>query len=133
MASVARETSRRMLRFLVVGGWNTLVGYLVFVAIALVAGDRLHHQVILALSFAISVVHAYALQRWLVFRSKGPVAVEFPRFVVVNLGALGLNAVILEVLVRLSVQLMLAQLIATLAATLLSFVAHQLWSFRARG
>lgn len=121
----------RLSRFVVVGAWNTLVGYLLFAAIALLYADRLHHQAILAISFAISVVHAYALQRWLVFRSTNRVAAEFPRFVAVNLSALAVNAALLELMVRLGLGLLLAQLVATLATTLLSFVAHQAWSFRA--
>ena len=121
---------RRLSKFVVVGAWNTLVGYLIFVGVALLAGDRLHHQVILAISFAISVVNAYVMQRYFVFQSRAPVWREFPRFVTVNLSALAINAILLEILVRMSVELLLAQLIATFATTLLSFVAHQAWSFR---
>src|SRR5688572_25594878 len=120
----------RLSKFVVVGAWNTLVGYLLFVAVALAAGDRLHHQLILAISFAISVVHAYAMQRWIVFRSANAVQAEFPRFVAVNLSALALNAILLEALVRAGVSLLLAQLAATFLTTLVSFVAHQAWSFR---
>jgi putative flippase GtrA len=121
---------RRLSKFVVVGAWNTVVGYLIFVGVALVAGDRLHHQIILAISFAISVVHAYVMQRYLVFNSRAPVRRELPKFVTVNLSALAVNAVLLEILVRMSVELLLAQLVATFATTLLSFVAHQAWSFR---
>ena len=121
---------RRLSKFVVVGVWNTAVGYAIFVAVALIAGDRLHHQVILAISFAISVVNAYLMQRYFVFASSGPVRREFPRFVTVNLSALAVNALLLEVLVRMSVALLVAQLVATFATTLISFVAHQAWSFR---
>lgn len=127
----ASESTRRLVRFLAVGAWNTAVGYAIFAGIALAWGERLHHQAILALSFAISVVHSYATQRYLVFGSKGSVLREFPRFVTVNLSALAINAVLLEALVRLSVGVLAAQLAATLATTLVSFVAHQAWSFRA--
>lgn len=123
---------QRLPRFLVVGAWNTAVGYLVFVGIALAAGDRLHHQVVLVLSFAVSVVHAYAMQRLLVFRTANAVAPEFARFVAVNLAALAVNAVLLEALVRLGMGVIPAQLVATFGTTLLSFVAHQAWSFKSR-
>lgn len=124
------QTAGRMIRFLAVGAYNTAVGYAIFVALALALGDAWHHQALLAASFAIAVMHSYAMQRWLVFRSSGPMAREFPRFVVVNLSALAINAVLLEVLVRLSVPLLVAQLVATLAVVLVQFVLHQAWSFR---
>lgn len=123
----------RLSRFVLVGIYNTAIGYVIFVAFAFAAGDRLHHQAILALSFAVSVVHAYAMQRILVFKSKNLIRLEFPRFVAVNLSGLAINAVLLEVLVRLSMNLLLAQLIATGATTLISFIAHQAWSFRDSG
>jgi putative flippase GtrA len=126
------ESLRRLVKFLVVGAWNTAVGYAIFVGIALLYADRLHHQLILAISFAISVVHAYLLQRYFVFKSRNPMLTEFPRFVVVNLSALAINAVLLEVLVRFSFTLLVAQLIATIATTLVQFVAHQAWSFKDR-
>lgn len=125
-----QKWNTRLSRFVVVGIYNTIVGYLLFVAVALVAGERLHHQAILAIAFAISVVHAYATQRYWVFKSTSPVLREFPKFVTVNLSALALNALLLEILVRLSIPLLLAQLVALFAATVLSFVAHQAWSFR---
>jgi putative flippase GtrA len=122
---------QRLSRFVVVGIYNTIFGYLVFVAVALAFADRLHHQAILAISFAIAVVNSYLMQRYLVFRSTDAVRKEFPRFVTVNLAVLALNAVLLELLVRLSVALLLAQLMALFATTIVSFVAHQYWSFKA--
>jgi putative flippase GtrA len=121
----------RLPRFLVVGAWNTAVGYAIFVALAL-AFPALHHQVILAIAFAISAVHAYAMQRYFVFRSANPMAGEFARFVAVNLVALALNAVFLEVLTRAGLPVLLAQAVAVVATTVVQFVLHQAWSFRAR-
>jgi putative flippase GtrA len=121
---------QRLSRFVIVGIWNTIFGYLMFVLFALAFADRWHHQVILAVSFAVSVAQAYATQRYLVFKSTNAIAREFPRFVTVNLSVLALNALLLEVLVRLAVPLLLAQLIAIFACTVVSFVAHQFWSFR---
>lgn len=122
----------RLPRFLVVGAWNTLVGYAIFVALTLAIGDRLHHQAILAITFAISAIHAYAMQRYIVFRSANPVAGELARFVAVNLVALAVNAVFLEVLTRAGLQVLLAQAVAVVATTVVQFVLHQAWSFRAR-
>ena len=122
----------RLPRFLVVGAWNTAVGYAIFVALALAFSDRLHHQLILVITFAISAVHAYAMQRYVVFKSRNPIPGEFARFVAVNLVALAVNAVFLEVLTRAGMHLLAAQLVALFATTFVQFGLHQAWSFRAR-
>src|SRR4051794_37384890 len=64
---------REQVLYLVVGGWNTLFGYLVWATMQYLLGATLNYLVILVLSWPIAVLNAYLGYRYIVFRSRGPV------------------------------------------------------------
>jgi len=77
--------ARRTARFLVVGAYNTVFGYVVFVGLYYWIGDRVHYNLVLLVSYIISVTNSYLLQRRFVFSSTSRRMAEFLRFNVVNL------------------------------------------------
>lgn len=123
-------------RFLLVGGTNTAVGYLVYSALTLwvFPGLRFGYLISLAISYAVAIVLAFVLYRRFVFKVTGNVVQDFLRFVTVYLLAIGVNAVLLPFFVEvLHVHPLLAQLIVLVITTLMSFVGHRTFSFRRPG
>ncbi len=87
---------REQLLYLVVGGWNTLFGYLVWATLQFLLGDYLHYfVVIIVLAWPIAVLNAYLGYRYIVFRSHGPVLRELPRFSLVYVVTLVVNLALL--------------------------------------
>ena len=122
---------REQILYLVVGGWNTLFGYLNFVVLYYFLQARLPVMVILVISYAFSITNAYVCYRYIVFRSRGSVLREMPRFTSVYLVALAANLVILPLALRwLPFSAYVVQALFTIAVVLLSYFGHRHFSFR---
>ena len=85
----------------------------------------------LLISHVLGVLCAFVLHRRFVFRVRGHVWLDLARFEVVNLAALGLNAVLLPLLVEVAgLPVILAQVVAGGARGVGTYFAHLLFSFR---
>ena len=85
---------------------------------------------ILVISYVISIANAYICYRYIVFRSRGSVLRELPRFTSVYLVALAANLVVLPLALRwLPLSAYVVQALFTLAVVLLSYVGHRYFSF----
>jgi putative flippase GtrA len=124
---------REQLLYLVVGGWNTVFGYGVWAGMQFLLGDRLHYLVIVGLAWPIAVLNAYLGYRYLVFRSRGPILRELPRFSVVYFLTLLVNLALLPVaLAVLPFSIYMVQALFTAAVVVASYVGHKYFSFRDR-
>jgi putative flippase GtrA len=136
--SSARELMRRLLadqrvRFLLVGGVNTLVGYGVYALLFLFAGGSIGYLACLYLSYAIGVSVAFVLHRRFTFRvaGSGRVGIDFLRFASVYIVALVINTLALPLLVEAGhVNPLVSQALALVVTTLLSYFGHRFYSFR---
>jgi putative flippase GtrA len=121
--------AREEIRFLLVGGVNTVVGYGLFALFLLVTG----YLASLYLSYACAIVLAFVLHRRFTFRVRGNVAVDFIRFVGVYVVSLAINTVVLPLLVEVAgLHPLVAQGVALVITTVISYVGHKLFSFRRR-
>jgi len=122
---------REQILYLVVGGWNALFGYLNFVVLYYFLQVRLSVTVILVISYAISIANAYVCYPYIVFRGRGSVLREMPRFTSVYLVALAANLVILPLALRwLPLSAYVVQALFTIAVVLVSYLGHKHFSFR---
>ncbi len=78
-----------------VGAWNTVFAFGVWALLQLLLGDYVSYQVVLLLAWPIAVANAYLGYRYVVFRSRGSVLRELPRFSLIYLATLVLNLVVL--------------------------------------
>lgn len=126
-----KESIAEKVRFLAVGGFNTIVGLSVFSLIQLVSDGQLHEIVVLILSHIISSTSAFYLHRKVVFRVDDPSIADFLRFQSVYIVPLGFNAVALPVLVRvMGANVYLAQILITAVNVIASYFGHKYFSFR---
>ncbi|MBC2638237.1 MULTISPECIES: GtrA family protein [unclassified Rhodococcus (in: high G+C Gram-positive bacteria)] len=126
-----RIVKHRGLAFLLVGGFNTALGTAWFIIWQLTLGARLGYHFSLVAAYLCSVLCAFAMYRYLVFRVRGHVLRDLSRFVVVNFSAFALNISLMTVAVSLlglspiPTQIAITAMIATA-----SFFGYRDFSFR---
>jgi putative flippase GtrA len=119
----------QLAKFCTVGASGYVVNLTVFSALLLGAG--IHHLPAATVSFLVAVTNNYAWNRlWTFHGTRGHVAYQGLRFLLVALCALGANLVVLEALIWLGVPEIPAQATAILVVMPLNFLGNKLWSFR---
>ncbi len=125
----------RPVRFVLVGAWNTLFGWLSYVGCLAVA-DRIGVSYLVATIPAqfIAIVNAFVMQRYLVFGAKTGLLASFFRFSLVYWVFWMINTPLLALLVSgAKLDPRVASAILTAGNALLSYVAHDRFTFRVRG
>jgi putative flippase GtrA len=120
-------------RFLIVGGVNTVLGYGLFALFWLTLGEQIGYLGSLYASYAVAIVAAFLLHRRFTFRvhGTGSVVVDFVRFAGVHVVSLVINTVALPLLVEAGgLYPLAAQAIVVVVTTLVSYFGHKLFSFR---
>src|SRR5450759_2626609 len=118
--------------FLIVGGINTVVGFLCFAGFLVLLGGR--YLAALICAYVVAVLIAFVLYRFAVFRVRGHVLADLWRFTTVYLSALGVNFVLLPLLVEIAhLPVLVAQALIVLVTSLMSWVGHKHYSFRRSG
>lgn len=135
------DLMRRVLRdqrvaYLIVGGVNTVLGYLLFVAFEAAFGERFGrfgYMVSLLCSYAVAIVIAFLLQRTFVFRVTGHFWLDLARFTAINLAALAINSALLPLAVEFArLRPVYAQGAVALITAVITFAGHKYFSFRRR-
>ena len=122
---------REQLLYLVVGGWNTLFGYGVWAVLQFLLGEHLHYLVVVLIAWPIAVLNAYIGYRYIVFRSRGPILRELPRFSLVYFVTLVANLALLPVaLTLLPFNIYVVQALLTAVVVVCSYLSHRYYSFR---
>ncbi len=122
---------REQILYLAVGGWNTVFGYAEWAVLQFLLGERLHYLVIVVISWPFSVLNNYLCYRYLVFRSRGAILRELPRFATVYSATLLANLVALPVALQVwpgSIYVVQAAFMAIVIVA--SYLAHKHFSFR---
>ncbi len=118
--------------FLLVGGVNTVVGFVCFAGFLLLLGQRRYLAVLLC-AHVVSVLIAFVLYRFFVFRVRGHLLADLWRFETVYLSALALNFVMLPILVELAhLPVLVSQAMIMFVTSVMSWVGHKHYSFRRR-
>ena len=134
---IRRLLGDERVRFLIVGGFNTLFGYALFIVfertIGELIGGWIGDLVSLYAAYAVATVVAFVLHRHFTYRVSGTgnVIIDYLRFVSVYLVALAINTVALPLLVEFAhLEAIAAQGIIVVLTTLVSYFGHKLFSFR---
>ena len=125
---IRRLLDYKPVRFVLVGGVNTVFGYGIFAAIYLLT----HHRIrALVAATVLGVTFNYFTTGRLVFANKGAGAII--RFALVYAVLFLINIPLLEVLVGIGLPTLVAQAVALPAMVTLSYLINRYWVFRTRG
>ena len=117
-----------MLRFLLVGAGATALQYVILVT--LVQTHRTTPLIASTIGFAASAAFNYLANRSFTFRSRGRHRASVPRFAVVSLVGLALNAVVLGLFHEgLHIHYLAAQVVATSVTLAWNFWFNRHWTF----
>lgn len=123
--------ARQEIRFLVVGGANTVLSFGVFTALHAVLGDSVPYLVLLVPNYAIAIPIAFVSQRVLVFHVQGNVLVDLVRYTSVQLTGIALNAGVLAFAVEvLGLPVVVGQAVAIVVLVVVTYFSHRFFSFR---
>jgi putative flippase GtrA len=118
------------IRFLAIGGINTVVGYLLFALFYWLLGTELYLAAYIA-SYVVALFSGYTLQRLVVFRVKGHLVLDFLRYTTVQLGAFVVNIILLPLFVEVfKIDPLISQAIILFITVVSSYFAHRYFSFR---
>ena len=120
-----------LLRFIVVGFWNSFFSYVVFAVLYYAFGGGWHDIVVQVVAGVIGITNAYILHRIITYRSHGVWWQEYLRFYVVYGGQLLVQmAFFLLLTTCLGLNGYIVQLVMMIALTVLSYWTHKVYSFR---
>ncbi len=116
-----------------IGGWNTVFGYLAFVVLYEALHRRVHYLIIGVVAHVVAMINAFVAHRLVVFRSSRPWPVELLRFNVAQLGVLAGGLLALWGLVHgAGLTPLVAQAIVTVGAVAASYAIHRWFTFAVR-
>lgn len=120
----------REFRFLLVGGFNTVFNWAVFVGLQTIFG-RDAYLIDLFLMYGIGSVVGFTLYRTFVFRVRGRVWTDFGRYQLVSIWPFVANLVVLPLFVHFfALSPVVAQTIFVIFNTAWSYLGHRYFSFR---
>lgn len=123
---------RQKIHYVIVGGWNTLFGYMAYVLLYHWLGQQVHYVVLVVPSKILAITNAFICYKWFVFKTKGNVWREYFRTYVVYGAAFLINLCMLPLLVELGhVSPPHAQAMIIFATAIISYFGHRSYSFLA--
>jgi putative flippase GtrA len=139
--SIQNTQPKQFLRYILIGGWNTVFGYICFSVLNRWLSMIMPAYSYIAASLAaslISITVAFLGYKWFVFRTKGSYLIEWVRALTVYSGIVIFNTVVLAPLVGLirhttryqSEAPYIAGAIVTVFTVTASFLGHRNFSFR---
>ncbi len=118
------------IRYLFVGGFNAGVAYLIYSILCLAMGVNAY-QIALALSWALSSIISFFMQRTLVFEGKGIWYKEYAKCCLTWVFSYLINAGLLEFTVKyLNLNVYIAQLISNFTAAVFTYIVFKKFAFK---
>lgn len=120
------------LRFLLVGGFNTVVCYAFFAVFLWILGKE-HYQFCLVLAWVLSSIISYTTQKVFVFCTKGNWCKEYGKCCMSWMVGYGINALVLEVAVKwVGWNVYWAQAFAIAITTVVTYLLFKHFAFKAK-
>ncbi len=122
---------REKINYVLVGCYNTVFGYGVFVALYYLFHQRIHYLILVVITHVLSITNAYVGYKIFVFKTKGNYLKEYLRFYVVYGFALILNLILLPFVVEIfHVNPVVGQAFVMGFTVVFNYLGHKHYSFR---
>ena len=119
----------QQLRFLLVGGFNTVWAYILF--ILFIAVLRIPYQIGLIIQYILTVNISIFTMRYYVFRSHGSIGKEYFKAWNTYLSMLIFNYVFLYFFIDIfNINVLFSQAVYVIISTIITFCLHKYYSFR---
>ena len=120
-------------RYLIVGGWNTVFGYAAFAALYFLLRNFLHYTFVLVISYIFGITNAYICYKFFVFKTKGNYLREYLRFYLIYGIAFIINLALLPIAVEfLKLSPLLSQGGIVFFTVAISYFGHKNFSFKGK-
>ncbi len=117
--------------YLLVGGWNTVFGMIVYAVFYHWLGTRVHYLVLVIPSNVLAITNSYICYKVFVFKTKGNILHEYFRCYLVYGGMMLLSAALLYVFVEgAGLSPVVANCLCVCVSIVVSFFAHRHFSFK---
>ena len=121
----------KRLRYLIVGGVNTVFGFSLFTGLYLLLQNIAHYIFIFALTQSIAISFSHYTQRRFVWHSSETYINELGKFATVYITASGANVVLLIIAVEfLELSTLLSQYVIGFILILSTYFSQKLWVFQ---
>lgn len=118
------------IRFLIVGGFNSSVSYLIYAIICLIIGENFY-QISLASAWILSSVVSFNTQKYFVFKTEGNSIIQYFKCCITWFFSYLINATLLEIFVqKMDINVYLSQILATFACAIFTYIAFKTFAFR---
>ena len=123
--------SKRIIRYLILGSWNTFFGTALLALIHHFYSTSLNTAEIFTLTSIISNTQAYIVQRKFVWRASGVIHKEYSKFFSVSVFNYFVNLGLIVLLVdKEKLPIVPCQLVIAVAIAFFTYTAMRLWTFR---
>ena len=118
------------IRFVLVGGFNASVSYVIYSLICLIAGEQFY-QASLATAWVVSSIVSFTTQRCFVFNVEGNIIKQYFKCCTTWVFSYIINATLLEIFVqKLQINVYVSQIIATAACAVFTYILFKTFAFR---
>ena len=130
-ALTARLLADQRVLFVLVGGVSTVIGLGFFVLAYHFVGHVVGYMGALVIAYALGLLCSFGLHRRFTFKVRGQVLLDLARFTGVNIGSLGVNALLLPFFVEIvGLPVIPAQVVTQLIVVCSTYLGHRYVSFR---
>ena len=127
---ITKAWQQRGIRYLLIGGWNTIFGFAVITILKFTAMPPLNTVAAVTIASALSVIQSYVMQRKFVWRSKNEFHKEFFKFVLISISQYVTSVMLMTYLVDFrKFPLLPTQFIVSLSLVAITFVLMRSWTF----
>lgn len=122
----------RFIRFLLIGGVNACIAYVIFVIALKIIGTE-HYQICVFIQWALSSITSYFNQKFFVFLTRGNYLAEYIKCC--STWAIGyiLNVCILELFVRFIIKnVYISQVISIFLVSMLTYILFKYFAFKSK-
>ena len=117
-------------RFILIGGVNAVISYIIFVIAALILGQG-HYQICVALQWILSSFISYLNQKFFVFCTKGNYVKEYLKCCSTWAVSYLLNVIIIEITVRFLIKnVYIAQFVSLAIVSVSTYLMFKVFAFK---
>jgi putative flippase GtrA len=118
------------IKYLIIGVWNTLFGYSIFIGLYYLLHERFNYLIILVFSYVVGITNSYICYKIFVFKTKGNYFAEYLRFFLVYGASFLINIILMPLFVEImGLKPVPAQGIILFFTVIVGYLGHKHFSF----